>query len=152
MELDSARSRSWEPAPQQHFTGHVWFGPMAPRPRVDSLNVLGVHFESGARTDWHTHPDGQVLYVTDGAGLVQNEAGEAVRVGPGDAVYAGPGELHWHGAGPDGHMTHLSLTSHGDTQWVGRKVSDAEYGSAIDTAGDSPTRGADRGVGHGYED
>lgn len=131
MELNSARSRTWDDAPAENFTGTVWFGPLAPRPRVDSLNALGVHFAAGARTDWHTHPDGQVLYVTDGAGLVQTDSGETVRVGPGDVVYAPAGEVHWHGATPDSHLTHLSLTSHGDTQWLDRKVTSDEYRSAL---------------------
>ena len=130
MERNSAEDRVWNAAPAEHFTGNVWFGPLAPRPRPDSLNALGVHFEAGARTDWHTHPDGQVLYVTDGAGFVQTAGGESVKIGPGDVVYAPAGEEHWHGASPSSHMTHLSLTSHGDTQWLPRKVTDDEYGAA----------------------
>jgi quercetin dioxygenase-like cupin family protein len=130
MELNSAEDRVWEAAPAEHFTGAVWFGPLAPKPREDSLNALGVHFEAGARTDWHTHPDGQVLYVTDGAGFVQKDDGESVRISPGDVVYAPPGEVHWHGATAHSHMTHLSLTSHGATQWLPRKVTDDEYDTA----------------------
>ena len=37
--------------------------------------VLSVHFAPGARTAWHRHPFGQVLHVTEGAGLVQSRGG-----------------------------------------------------------------------------
>ena len=40
------------------------------RTQVDS-----VRFAPGARTRWHRHPVGQVLVVTDGAGLVQRRGG-----------------------------------------------------------------------------
>ena len=133
MELNRSEDRVWEPAPAENFTGNVWFGPLAPRPTEDSLSALGVHFEPGARTDWHTHPGGQTLYVTDGAGFVQRRGGESVRIGPGDVVYAPAGEEHWHGATPHSHMTHLSLTSHGVTQWLPEKVSDDDYGLAGQT-------------------
>ena len=154
MEFRSARHRTWEHAPQEFFTGHVWFGTISRRPRIDSLNALGVHFEAGARTDWHTHPDGQTLYVTDGAGFVQNEAGETVRIGTGDVVYAPAGEVHWHGATATSHMTHLSLTSHGDTQWMSRKVTAEEYANAAESGllSEAPAFGStpEDGYGHGY--
>lgn len=118
----------WQDAPPDHFTGAVRFGSHYAPQDPDDLNVLGVHFDPGARTDWHSHPGGQVLYVTEGAGYVVTESGERAAITAGDAVYAPPGELHWHGARENSHMIHLSLTWRGATQWVGRKVTDAEYG------------------------
>ena len=119
----------WEDAPAENFTGDVRFGPV----RNDGvLNILAVSFAPGARTDWHHHPDGQVLYVTDGAGLVQNEEGAAVRISPGDLVHAPPGEMHWHGALPDSPMSHFSHTTGGATVWAARKVTEEEYASAQD--------------------
>ncbi|MXZ68846.1 MAG: cupin domain-containing protein [Acidimicrobiia bacterium] len=117
----------WEPAPAENFTGHVLFGPV----RTDGLlNVLAVSFAPGARTDWHHHPDGQVLYVTNGAGLVQNEEGSAFEISTGDLIHAPPGEVHWHGALPESPMTHVSHTTGGPTVWEPRKVTDEEYASA----------------------
>ena len=116
----------WEKAPAGNFTGEVLFGPV----RTDGvLNVLAVSFSPGARTDWHHHPDGQVLHVTSGAGLVQSEDGAAAEISTGDIVHSPPGEVHWHGALPDSPMTHLSHTTGGATVWEGRKVSDEEYRS-----------------------
>jgi quercetin dioxygenase-like cupin family protein len=120
---------AWEPAPEQHFTGNVWFGELAPRPSPEAVRVLGVLFEPGARTDWHEHPEGQVLYVVGGAGRVQNASGETAEFSAGDVVYSAPGEAHWHGAAPGSYMMHLSLTTGAPTEWHPDKVTDEQYGS-----------------------
>jgi quercetin dioxygenase-like cupin family protein len=117
----------WEPAPEEWFTGQVWFGPLAPPATAEALNTLGVMFAPGARTAWHRHVEGQVLYIAHGSGIVANDAGERVEVGSGDAVVIPAGEVHWHGATATSHMMHLSLTTGGPTEWLDRKVSDAEY-------------------------
>jgi quercetin dioxygenase-like cupin family protein len=79
--------------------------------------ALLVRFPAGARTDWHRHPDGQVLFVTEGSGRVGTRDDGAVDVRAGDLVYAPPGEEHWHGASEDGAVQHLAL-SFGDTDWL----------------------------------
>lgn len=127
MEHRDADSVDWAPAGSEHFTGEVSFGPHRSPEDPDDLNLLAVRFEAGARTDWHRHPGGQVLYVVDGTARVQSADGETVEAGPGDSVYAPPGEVHWHGAGPDTPMTHLSITHRGATEWLPRKVTDEEY-------------------------
>jgi len=119
-----AESITWEEAPEENFTGQVWFGPLSGEPE---LTALGVLFSPGARTDWHSHPEGQVLYVVSGAGRVGTESGELIEIGPGDVVHSPAGELHWHGATPSSYMMHLSLTTGGATEWEPRKVSDSEY-------------------------
>ena len=124
MDHHAAASNRWTPSPPEHFTGDVWFGPLSDQ---GPLNVLAVQFAPGSRTDWHSHPEGQVLYVVSGAGLVQSADGHRVEIAPGDVVHAPPGEVHWHGAKPDAPMLHLSLTTGGDTVWEPRKVTDAEY-------------------------
>ena len=49
-----------------------------------------VTFEPGARTAWHTHPLGQTLIVTAGAGRVQREGGPVEEIRPGDVVWFRP--------------------------------------------------------------
>jgi quercetin dioxygenase-like cupin family protein len=128
MKHHPAEHQHWQPAPQENFTGRAWFGPMAELPEQPTdVNILGVMFEPGARTDWHAHPGGQDLYVVTGAGRVQTAAGETVVIGPGDVVHSPPGEVHWHGAAPDSPMVHLSITNVGPTVWESRKVTDDEY-------------------------
>jgi quercetin dioxygenase-like cupin family protein len=78
--------------------------------------ALLVRFPAGARTHWHSHPDGQVLFVTEGRGRVATRDGSVADVGPGDLVYAPPREEHWHGASEDEAVAHLAL-SFGVTDW-----------------------------------
>jgi quercetin dioxygenase-like cupin family protein len=123
-----AEDIDWAPAPAEHFTGDVWFGQLS-HASPEGLNALAVQFSPGARTDWHTHAEGQVLYCVSGAGLVQNDNGDKVTMSPGDAVYSSPWERHWHGATPRSHLVHLSLTTGAPTEWFPEKVTDEQYAS-----------------------
>ena len=129
MDHTPAEDIRWEDAGDEHFTGRVWFGPLSKAPDP-GLNALGVLFEPGARTDWHTHPNGQVLYIASGAGRVQKDDGETIEVSAGDVVHSPAGETHWHGAGEHSYLMHLSLTTGGPTQWLPKKVSEEEYGTS----------------------
>jgi quercetin dioxygenase-like cupin family protein len=126
MDHTPAEDIQWEDAGTEHFTGRVRFGPLSKVPDP-GLNALGVLFEPGARTDWHTHPDGQVLYIASGAGKVQKDDGETVHVSAGDVVYSPAGEKHWHGATENSYLMHLSLTTGGATAWLPEKVTDEDY-------------------------
>lgn len=131
MDHRAAGEISWDSAGTEHFTGDVWFGPMRAPESPEALAVLGVRFSPGARSDWHHHPAGQVLYVVSGTAVVQTDQGDVVVAGPGDAVHAPAGETHWHGATRDETMVHLSITDGGPTEWLPRKVTEEEYGSAL---------------------
>ncbi len=126
MDHTPAENIQWADAGDEHFTGRVRFGPLSTAPDP-GLNVLGVLFEPGARTDWHTHPEGQVLYIASGAGKVQKDDGETVHMSAGDVVHSPAGETHWHGASENSYLMHLSLTTGGPTEWLPKKVSDEEY-------------------------
>lgn len=132
MEHTPAAEQSWVPAGSDFFTGDVAFNQLSEPADDEGLRVLGVRFSPGARTHWHSHPGGQVLYVTSGRGFVHDAAGNRAEVGAGDVVEAPPGELHWHGAAPDEEMVHLSLTMSGATEWRvdTRPVTDDEYPGA----------------------
>ena len=124
MEHGRAGDVVWADAPAENYTGRVRFSSLIDR---GPLNVLAVRFEAAARTDWHSHPEGQALYVVEGRGRIQDDDGTTVEFGAGDALYTPSGQVHWHGAGPDGPMTHISLTTGGATIWEPRKVADKEY-------------------------
>lgn len=81
------------------------------------LSPLVVSFEAGARTSWHSHTDGQVLFVLDGHGRVGARDGETAELDAGDFVYAPPGEEHWHGAAEGSSVRHVAL-SFGETEWL----------------------------------
>jgi len=84
-------------------------------------------FGPGARTFWHSHPDGQVLYVASGSGRVGNVDGKFVEIAAGDVVYTPAGESHWHGATSSSYLMHISITTGGATEWEPRAVTDEEY-------------------------
>ena len=52
-------------APSDWFTGAVYLDPVATPSAGSRLNATSVHFTPGARTAWHTHPNGQTIYVTE---------------------------------------------------------------------------------------
>jgi quercetin dioxygenase-like cupin family protein len=130
MDLHLAGSRASRRAPKEYFTGTVWQDPIIVAAAPARLVVNRVSFEPGARTNWHSHPFGQTLYVIAGFGLVQKE-GEAVRqIRPGDVVWIPPGEKHWHGGSPTNGMTHLAMQEalDGNTATWMEPVTDAQYG------------------------
>ena len=131
MDLHLAGSRPSRRAPKEYFTGTVWQDPIIVAAAPGRLVVNRVSFEPGARTNWHSHPFGQTLYVVAGLGLVQKE-GEAVReIRPGDVVWIPPGEKHWHGGSPTNGMTHIAMQEalDGNTATWMEPVTDAQYGA-----------------------
>ncbi len=101
------------------------------RPQAPWRTSAGmVTFEPGARTVWHTHPLGQVLIVTAGAGRVQRWAGPVETIRPGDVVWIPAGVKHWHGAGTHTGMSHIAITEALDgknVDWL-EAVNDAPAG------------------------
>ena len=73
-----------------------------------------VNFSPGATTGWHAHDCDQILVVTAGKGFVANET-EKREIAVGDVVQIKAGERHWHGAGPDSPLSHITVTTVGST-------------------------------------
>jgi len=117
--------------PSEWFTGAVYIDTVAAPSDSSRLNASSVHFTPGARTAWHTHPNGQTLYVVEGIGRAARRGGPVEAIYPGDRVFFEPGEEHWHGAGPGRFMTHLAMVEVDDAgtsaDW-GEHMSDEEYG------------------------
>ena len=85
-------------------------------------------FEAGARTAWHRHPGGQILFVEKGRARVQERGRALLELATGETHYTSPNVEHWHGATPASEFTQGALT-HGDaaaTAWL-EQVTDAEY-------------------------
>ena len=97
------------PGPEDWFTGAVYLDSVAAPSDASRLSASSVHFTPGARTAWHTHPNGQTIWVTEGAGLCQRRGGPVEVIRSGDRVFFEPGEEHWHGAAPNHFMTHLVM-------------------------------------------
>ncbi|MDY2562188.1 cupin domain-containing protein [Pseudomonas syringae] len=130
--INSSGSQPSASGPTDYFTGTVRID--APFKGSEDARISGatVTFEPGARTAWHTHPLGQTLIVTSGAGLVQ-EKGQPVRtIKPGDTVWIAPNLKHWHGATATTAMTHIAIAEVLDGEvvdWM-EPVSDGDYHAA----------------------
>jgi quercetin dioxygenase-like cupin family protein len=119
--------------PGEWFTGDVYIDTVAAPSGSSRISASAVHFTPGARTAWHTHPNGQTIYVLEGLGLCQRRGGSIEEIRPGDRVFFEPGEEHWHGASATRFMTHIAMLQvddEGSSASWGNHVTEEEYGAA----------------------
>src|SRR5262245_39038621 len=57
-------------------------------------------FEAGARSAWHSHDRGQLLWVESGHLRVGKRGQSFKDLAPGESDYTAPNVDHWHGAVP----------------------------------------------------
>ena len=118
---------------EQIFTGNVWVKMLVTdNDNVYNTQVYNVMFEAGARTNWHSHPGGQILLVTSGTGYYQEKGKSARLLQKGDIVEIPPNVIHWHGAAPDSNFVHIGISSRiqdGTAEWFS-EVTDDEYHEA----------------------
>lgn len=55
-------------APVAYFTGTAWVKTLVANDDTLTALISNVVFEPGARSNWHTHPAGQILICTEGVG------------------------------------------------------------------------------------
>mgnify|MGYP001161015053 FL=1 len=91
------------------YGGKVTRQPLVSSPMTDEYNFAIVTFYDGAKNYFHTHTSDQILFATEGAGIVANEYME-LQMAPGDTAFIPSGEKHWHGATDGSNFSHISLT------------------------------------------
>lgn len=123
--IQAAQQPASAPPPAPAFNPANFTGTVTPRGTTD-IRMNRYHFDPGARTKWHSHEAGQVIYVENGRLRVQ-ERGKAARdLEQGVTLHVAPGVEHWHGAVPSAAgITQVSL-SFGVTNWM-EAVSDSDY-------------------------
>jgi quercetin dioxygenase-like cupin family protein len=130
MKVHRANSRATRIQPAANFTGTVYADEVVVAAAPSRLRATRVSFAPGARTHWHTHAVGQVLFCLSGTGRYQEEGSPVVELTPGDTVIIAPGMRHWHGAAPDHLFSHLAMSENdgrgGGTAWL-EPVSDDDY-------------------------
>ena len=129
MQVHQKDSRADISASPDYFTGSVRMLPVIEAPAPSRVRSVIVDFSAGARTAWHTHPVGQLLYILSGSGLAQVWGGPVRQINAGDSVWFEPGEKHWHGAAPATALSHLAVQEFHDgrtVDWL-EPVSDAHY-------------------------
>jgi quercetin dioxygenase-like cupin family protein len=116
--------------PAESFTGDVYIDGIRNPSDQTKIGAASVHFTPGAHTAWHTHPNGQTIYVTEGVGMAHAEGGPIEVIRPGDVVYFEPGENHWHGAAKNRFMVHIAMQEADESGNVvnwGEHVTDEDY-------------------------
>jgi quercetin dioxygenase-like cupin family protein len=118
-----------EKGSDEFFTGDAY-----PIGLVEADSILttlagNVYFEPQARSNWHSHPAGQILIITDGIGYHQIEGQPVQVIKKGDVVKCPPNVRHWHGASPEVGLQQLYIipnTEKGIVKWM-EPVTDEEY-------------------------
>jgi len=122
-------------ASDELFTGTVWVKMLVTDDdNTYNTQAYNVMFEAGARTNWHSHPGGQLLFITKGTGYYQEKGKPARLLKPGDVVEIPPNVNHWHGAAPNSNFIHLGITARtqdGPAEWF-PAVTEEKYAEATE--------------------
>jgi 4-carboxymuconolactone decarboxylase len=113
-----------------NHTGTVWLKELNVPDSILNFSLAHATFAPGAKLDWHIHPGGQYLLITEGTGYYQ-ERGKSIQVvHQGAVIKCLPGVEHWHGATPENTFGYIGATpvQKGKTKWLER-VSDETYHS-----------------------
>lgn len=115
----------------KNHTGDIWLNELSVGDSVFDPSIASATYAPGAKLDWHIHPGGQVLLITEGSGYYQEKGRPARLVHKGDVIKSAPGIEHWHGAAPHLGFAYLAVTptQKGKTIWL-KPVTQAEYDQA----------------------
>ena len=97
---------------------------------IFTFNIAVAKFPPGKKLDWHYHPGGQILIITEGIGYYQERGKPKRIVRKGEVIKCLPGVEHWHGSSVETGVTYLATSpaQRGATVWL-QKVTDEEYNS-----------------------
>ena len=117
-----------EKVTNNNFIGNVWVH-MQVSPDSVNLNSVGtVTFDPGARSNWHSHPNGQIIMALDGEGYYQEKGSAKKIIYKGDVIKCPANTPHWHGASANKEFIQIAITSRvdGPTEWL-EAVTEEEY-------------------------
>lgn len=114
----------------KNHTGNIWLNELNVGDATFDAGVAVATYDPGAKLDWHIHPGGQVLLITEGIGYYQERGEPAIIVRKGDVIKCAPGVEHWHGASPKSNFAYIAVTpvAKGKTIWL-EPVSEKDYNS-----------------------
>jgi len=117
-----------EKVTNNNFVGDVWVHMQVRADSVNQNSVGTVTFDPGARSNWHSHPNGQIIMVLDGEGYYQEKGSAKKILYKGDVVKCPANTPHWHGASADKEFIQVAISSRedGPTQWL-EAVTEEEY-------------------------
>ena len=119
-------------APNVNHVGEVWLNELSKADTTFNYGIAMATFKSDARLNWHKHPGGQTLLVTDGEGYYQERNQPKQIIKKGDVVKCLPNVEHWHGASPQRGLAYLAVSpsQKGKTIWLEPLTSEQYYGTS----------------------
>tara|TARA_R110000796_G_scaffold183498_2_gene299941 strand:+ start:11904 stop:12419 length:516 start_codon:yes stop_codon:yes gene_type:complete len=127
--MENAIFPQGEQGSNDYFVRNVWVTDLLAKDKNNEYSIGNVIFEPGARANWHTHPKGQVLIVTEGNGFYQIKGKTAQALKKGDVINVPEETEHWHGASANSKLVHIAITNYLDDQnvnWL-EPVSEEDY-------------------------
>ena len=112
----------------ENYTGTIWLNELNQPDSNFTFSLAQAVYAKGSKLNWHIHPGGQYLLITDGTGYYQERGSTRKIVRKGDIIKCAPDVEHWHGAAPNSSFTYVAVTptTKGRTIWL-KKVTDEEY-------------------------
>lgn len=130
MAQGASRFPKGEISSADNHTGTVWLKELNVPDSNFHFSLAHATFAPGAKLDWHIHPAGQYLLITEGAGYYQERGQPLQVVHEGEVIKCLPGVEHWHGATPENTFGYIGATpvQKGKTKWL-KRVTEQEYNS-----------------------
>jgi 4-carboxymuconolactone decarboxylase len=111
-----------------NHTGAIWLNELSQPDSILNYSIAFATYAPGAKLDWHIHPAGQTLLITEGTGYYQEKGKPVQIIHKGDVIKCLPGVAHWHAASPGSDFAYIAVTpaQNGKTKWL-QRVTDEEY-------------------------
>lgn len=109
-----------EKSPNVHHVGEVWLNELSAADTTFNYSIAFATFKSDARLNWHKHPGGQTLLVTEGEGYYQERNKPKQIIKKGDVIKCLPNVEHWHSASPQKGIAYIAVSpsQKGKTIWL----------------------------------
>jgi quercetin dioxygenase-like cupin family protein len=111
-----------------NHTGTIWLNELSKPDPIFNYSIADATYAASAKLDWHIHPAGQILLITEGNGYYQEKGNPIQIIHKGDVIKCSPSTEHWHGATPNSTFAYIAVTpaQKGKTIWL-KRVTDEEY-------------------------
>ncbi len=112
------------------YTGTIWLNELNKPDNIFKFGVAQAVYAPGSKLNWHIHPGGQILLITEGTGYYQEKGKPVQIVHQGDVIKCQPGVEHWHAAAPNSDFAYIAISpsEKGKTIWK-EKLTDEDYNS-----------------------
>ena len=130
-----------EIATTDNHTGTIWLNELSKPDPIFNYSIADATYGVGAKLDWHIHPAGQILLITEGMGYYQEKSKPIQIIHKGDVIKCTPSIEHWHGSTPSSTFAYIAVTpaQKGKTIWMERVTDDVYNQIKIPTINNTNT-------------